>query len=69
MSEKMHPLTLNAIRERRPCKKGWEKLLLHLGKAQAEDEPLLLSTVLTSNGLIDARNRLMRKLVNEVMFG
>ena len=43
--------TLNAIRARRPCRDGWEKLLRHLGKTQADDEPLHLRTILDSNGL------------------
>lgn len=46
--------TLNEIRAHEPCKDGWEKLLRHLGKTQADDEPLALLTVLESNGLEDA---------------
>jgi hypothetical protein len=46
--------TLNKIREQGPCEDGWEKLLKHLGKTQADDEPLPLVTVLDSNGLDDA---------------
>jgi hypothetical protein len=46
-------LTLNSIRQHGPCKDGWEKLLSHLGKTQADDEPLPLLTVLNSNGLQD----------------
>lgn len=46
--------TLNAIREHRPCKDGWEKLLKYLGKTKADDEPLDLLTILDSNGLDDA---------------
>jgi hypothetical protein len=46
--------TLNEIREHGPCPEGWQKLLLHLGKTQADDEPLPLLTVLDSNGLDDA---------------
>ena len=46
--------TLNRIREHSPCADGWEKLLRHLGKTQADDEPLSLITVLDSNGLNDA---------------
>jgi hypothetical protein len=46
--------TLNAIREFRPCKDGWEKLLKHLGKTKADDEPLSIVTVLDSNGIDDA---------------
>ncbi len=45
--------TLNKIREHKPCKKGWEKLLTHLGKTKADNEPLPLLTILDSNGLDD----------------
>ena len=46
--------TLNAIRKASPCEEGWLKLLKHLGKTKADDEPLDLLTVLDSNGLDDA---------------
>jgi len=46
--------TLTAIRKHSPCEDGWEKLLKHLGKTKADDEPLALVTVLDSNGLQDA---------------
>jgi membrane protein involved in colicin uptake len=46
--------SLNAIREHKPCTKGWTKLLKHLKKTQADDEELNLLTVLESNGLDDA---------------
>ena len=46
--------TLNAIREHGPCEDGWRKLLRHLGKTQADDEPLSIATILDSNGLDDA---------------
>ena len=46
--------TLNRIRAAQPCADGWEKLLTHLGKTKADDEPLLLESVLDSNGLDDA---------------
>jgi hypothetical protein len=46
--------TLNRIREHSPCANGWTKLLAHLGKDKADDEPLPLLTVLDSNGLDDA---------------
>ena len=46
--------TMNAIRKASPCEKGWLKLLKHLGKTKADDEPLDLLTVLDSNGLDDA---------------
>ena len=45
---------LNKIREHEPCIDGWRKLLTHLNKAQADDEPLALATILQSNGLDDA---------------
>lgn len=34
--------TLNKIRAHSPCASGWEKLLNHLGKTKADDEPLAL---------------------------
>ena len=46
--------TLNKIRSHSPCVSGWEKLLRHLGKTQADDEPVSLLTILDSNGLDDA---------------
>ncbi len=46
--------TLNKIRAQVPCADGWEKLLRHLGKTGADDEPLDLATILDSNGLADA---------------
>lgn len=46
--------TLNAIRKHSPCEDGWEKLLEHLGKTKADDEPLRFSTILESNGIDDA---------------
>jgi len=46
--------TLNKIRSKSPCADGWAKLLKHLGKPQADDEPLSLITILDSNGLDDA---------------
>ena len=46
--------TLNQIRSHSPCQPGWTKLLKHLGKTQADDEPLSLLTILESNGLDDA---------------
>ena len=47
-------ITLNRIRAHTPCADGWRKLLAHLGKTQADDEPLALATILQSNGLDDA---------------
>ena len=46
--------TLNKIRAHAPCADGWRKLLTHLDKTQADDEPLALATILHSNGLDDA---------------
>ena len=46
--------TLNKIRAHSPCANGWAKLLRHLGKTQADDEPVSLLTILKSNGLDDA---------------
>ena len=46
--------TLNKIRNFQPCAPSWEKLLSHLGKVQADDEPLLITTILESNGIRDA---------------
>lgn len=46
--------TLAAIRAEHPCEDGWRKLLAHLGKTAADDEPVPLLTVLESNGLDDA---------------
>jgi len=46
--------TLNKIREHKPCTDGWEKLLKHLGKTQADDEVLPYSVIVKSNGLDDA---------------
>ena len=46
--------TLNKIRVHHPCSDGWEKLLKHLNKTKADDEPLSFVTILESNGLDDA---------------
>ena len=46
--------TLNKIRGHGPCSDGWARLLRHLGKTQADDEPVSLLTILDSNGLDDA---------------
>ena len=54
MTEYASTTTLSRIREALPCREGWEKLLAHLGKTKADDEPLQLLTVLGSNGLDDA---------------
>ena len=54
MTEYQSTTTLRRIRDEEPCKNGWEKLLAHLGKTAADDEPLDLLTVLDSNGFDDA---------------
>ena len=46
--------TLNAVRAHGPCADGWRKLLSYLGKTEADDEPLAITTILDSNGLDDA---------------
>ncbi|HET8694997.1 MAG TPA: hypothetical protein VFM33_10055 [Aquabacterium sp.] len=46
--------TLNRIREHFPRAEGWKKLLTHIGKTQADDEPLSFVTILDINGLDDA---------------
>ena len=46
--------TLNKIRAYAPCASGWETLLTNLGKIRADDEPLAITAILDSNGLIDA---------------
>ena len=54
MTEYQSTTTLSRIRDEEPCKNGWAKLLAHLGKTAADDEPLDLLTVLDSNGFDDA---------------
>jgi hypothetical protein len=46
--------TLNRIRAHSPCANGWQRLLNHLGKTKADDEPLAKATILKSNGVDDA---------------
>ena len=46
--------TLNKIREHKPCVSGWNTLLNHLNKTQADDDPVSFLTILESNGLDDA---------------
>jgi hypothetical protein len=46
--------TLNQIRSHHPCADGYAKLLKHLNKTSADDEPLSLLTILEFNGLNDA---------------
>lgn len=42
--------TLNELRYHFPSTEEWEKLLLHLGKTQADDEPLPFATIFDCNG-------------------
>jgi len=53
MTKVVFTTTLKAIRKRGPCKDGWKKLLAHLGKKKADDEPINLLTILESNGVQD----------------
>jgi hypothetical protein len=46
--------TLNAIRDKEPCRSGWGILLKSLNKTGADDEPLSLLHILESNGVEDA---------------
>ena len=46
--------TLNRIREHRPCREGWEKLLAGIGKTRADDEPLPFARIVEINGIDDA---------------
>ena len=46
--------TLMKIKQHIPCKEGWAKLLLFLNKTEADDEELLIKTILESNGVKDA---------------
>jgi hypothetical protein len=46
--------TLNKIRGHHPSVHIWKKLLAHLGKTKADDEPLSIATILEANGLDDA---------------
>jgi hypothetical protein len=46
--------TLNKIRAHGPCADGWQKLLRHLGKSEADDAPVPLAVIVESNGLDDA---------------
>lgn len=53
--------TLNAISTHIPFHDDWEKLLKHLGKTKADDEPLAMTAILESNG-IDGANWCLRAL-------
>jgi hypothetical protein len=54
MTEYNAVTTLNEIRAYSPCEDGWQKLLKHLGKTKADDEPLHLLTIIESNGFDNA---------------
>ena len=45
--------TLNRIAVHSPCSSGWRTLLKHLGKTEADDEPLPYAVIVESNGLDD----------------
>lgn len=47
-------VTLAQLRAAQPCAEGWTTLLRHLRKHAPDEEPLLLETILDSNGLRDA---------------
>lgn len=46
--------TLNQLHKYRPCKLGWDNLLLTLNKTKADDELLSFKFILESNGIKDA---------------
>jgi hypothetical protein len=46
--------TLTKIKQHTPCTEGWAMLLLFLNKTEADDEELLIKTILESNGVKDA---------------
>jgi len=46
--------TLMKIKQHTPCTEGWENLILFLNKTEADDEELLIKTILESNGVKDA---------------
>ena len=50
----MKSTTLKSIKSFKPCADGWRKLLKNLGKTRANSAPLLMSTILKSNGINDA---------------
>ena len=45
--------TLARIRKCSPCANGWQTLLKHLGKTEADDAEINLLTILESNGVQD----------------
>jgi len=46
--------TLNSIRKHDPCKSSWTRLLSHLGKTKADDDPLAITTIIDALGVADA---------------
>jgi len=46
--------TLNRIHAHGPCRSGWEKLLIGLGKTVADNEPLPYARIVEINGIYDA---------------
>jgi hypothetical protein len=46
--------TLNRVRACVPSANGWKTLMDHLGKTQADDEPLAMTVILDSIGIDDA---------------
>jgi len=46
--------TLKRIRDAGPCQEGWAKLLKSLDKTKADDKPLPLTRIISSNGIDDA---------------
>jgi len=46
--------TLNKIRDNKPCRSGWLKLLRNLEKTKPDNEPISITTIIDSNGLDDA---------------
>lgn len=52
--------TLKKYREERPTNMDWCKLLTHLGKKKADDDPLPIKTILDVNGLASAISLIWR---------
>lgn len=46
--------TLNELYARKPCKRGWETLLLALGEPRASDREVTIMEILDANGVSDA---------------
>jgi hypothetical protein len=47
-------LAYNPCGQEPGCNSGWDKLLRHLGKTEADDEPIPFRVILESNGIADA---------------